>query len=58
MKNKASTHVEQVPMLYMKKCAVLLVVAWLSSGCATLHDGVGWEHNMDEESSSLLEHKH
>jgi len=40
-----------------KVMLIFLVLAGLS-GCATLHDGSGWEHNMGGESSATLEHQH
>ena len=42
----------------MSKLALVLWVVVSLSGCAMFHDGSGWEHNMDEQSESILEHKH
>ncbi|MDQ6991051.1 MAG: hypothetical protein Q9M11_04895 [Mariprofundaceae bacterium] len=50
----------------MKKHQFLLltiVVALLSSGCASMHDGEGWEHMGDSithqnRTSSVFEHRH
>jgi len=42
---------------------MLMVAALLMSGCSSLHDGEGWEHEGDPETHSdskpyLFEHKH
>ncbi|MDX8388491.1 MAG: hypothetical protein R8M46_08200 [Ghiorsea sp.] len=34
-----------------------LLLLFLAS-CGGLHDGKGWEHDMDKESQNILEHKH
>ncbi|MDQ6989697.1 MAG: hypothetical protein Q9M19_07425 [Mariprofundaceae bacterium] len=42
----------------MSKLVMLLLMIFAFSGCGALHDGNGWEHNMDQESDELFEHKH
>ncbi len=42
----------------MSKWLLPLFVLAVLSGCGAFHDGSGWEHNMDEQSESILEHKH
>jgi len=42
----------------MNKLCLAFVLAALFAGCGTLHDGQGWEHNMQDKSGSILEHKH
>jgi hypothetical protein len=42
----------------MSKLILVLGVVVSLSGCAMFHDGSGWEHDMNPESGSILEHKH
>ncbi len=42
----------------MSKWLLPLCILVGLSGCGALHDGSGWEHNMDDKSDSTLEHKH
>ncbi|MDQ6983784.1 MAG: hypothetical protein Q9M44_03620 [Ghiorsea sp.] len=42
----------------MNKVMLVFIVLAGLSGCGALHDGSGWEHNMDDQSESILEHKH
>ncbi|MDQ6977927.1 MAG: hypothetical protein Q9N67_03590 [Ghiorsea sp.] len=42
----------------MSKLILVLWVVVSLSGCAAFHDGSGWEHDMNSDSSEILEHKH
>ncbi|WP_269764222.1 hypothetical protein [Ghiorsea bivora] len=42
----------------MSKFIVSLVLLLLLASCSYLHDGSGWEHNMDDSSDAILEHVH
>ncbi len=37
---------------------LLALLLLMFSGCMALHDGSGWEHNMEQESNTILEHEH